>query len=122
VKRNLIIITMTLLLVGCSNNILVKNINGNDADELINNNNAIIIDVRSRAEYESGHIKNSINIPIDTIDLNELEELVTSKDNNIIVYCASGGRSKNAAMTIANWGYVNVYDLGSINNWEGEIE
>jgi len=113
---------MTLLLVGCSNNILVKNINGNDADELINNNNAIIIDVRSRAEYESGHIKNSINIPIDTIDLNELEELVTSKDNNIIVYCASGGRSKNAAMTIANWGYVNVYDLGSINNWEGEIE
>lgn len=121
-KRILIIITMTLLLVGCSNNILVKNISGNEANELINNNNAIIIDVRSSAEYESGHIKNSINVPIDTIDLIKLEELSPSKDNNIIVYCASGGRSKNAAMMIANFGYVNVYDLGSINNWEGEIE
>ena len=83
---------------------------------------SIIIDVRTIEEYDSGHIKGSINIPIDTIELEKLEQVISSKENNIIVYCRSGNRSKKAAQLLVDLGYTNVYDLGSINNWNGGIE
>ncbi len=54
---------------------------------------AIILDVRSKAEYQGGHIKGSINIPVDTLN-NNLSKL--KKDKPIITCCASGMRSASA--------------------------
>ena len=54
---------------------------------------AIILDVRSKGEYQSGHIKGSINIPLDTLN-NNLNKL--KKDKPIITCCASGMRSASA--------------------------
>lgn len=78
----------------------------------------IMIDVRTKEEYESGHIENAINIPYDDINNKTLKK---QKNINIIVYCQSGNRSKTAANTLIKLGYKNVYDLGSINNWNEEL-
>ena len=121
-RKIVIIIVMTMLLVGCSGEISFVSINGDEALKLVNEEQSIIIDVRTKEEYDSGHIKGSINIPIDTIELEKLEQVISSKENNIIVYCRSGNRSKKAAQLLVDLGYTNVYDLGSINNWNGGIE
>lgn len=121
-KKIIVSLISIVLLVGCSSTISFTTINMEEALRLINEEQAIMIDVRSIQEYESGHIKNSINIPVDTIELNKLEKVISSKEANIIVYCRSGNRSKQAAQILIDLGYINVYDFGSINNWNGDIE
>jgi rhodanese-related sulfurtransferase len=78
---------------------------------------AIIVDVRSKGEFASGHIKNSINIPVDQLS-NNLSRL-KDKSKPIITCCASGMRSASAANILKNAGYVEVFNGGgwmSLNN------
>ena len=72
---------------------------------------AIILDVRSKSEYTSGHIKGSINIPVDQL----VKNLSKLKDRNktIITCCASGSRSSMAKSILKSNAYVNVYNGGS---------
>ncbi len=78
---------------------------------------AVILDVRSKSEYDGGHIKDSINIPVDQLQKN-LSKL-KDKDKTIITCCASGMRSASAKSILQNNGYKNVYNGGgwsSLNN------
>jgi rhodanese-related sulfurtransferase len=94
-----------------------KTIDSNEAMDLINNK-AIVIDVRTSDEYNTGHIEDSINIPVDNIN-----SINYGKDTTIIVYCATGMRSANAAQTLINLGYTNVYNLdGGLINWGFDLE
>lgn len=70
---------------------------------------SILLDVRSQEEYDLGHIKNSINLPLDTLRCS-LHELDIHKD--VVVYCASGIRSYNAEQILRNAGY-------SVKNLDG---
>lgn len=70
---------------------------------------ATILDVRSIAEYGSGHVKGSINIPLDELPRN-LDKL--QKDKPVIACCASGGRSASAKAILKANGY-EVYNGGS---------
>jgi len=72
---------------------------------------AIILDVRSKSEYADGHIKGSINIPVDilTNNLNRLK----GKDTPIITCCASGIRSARAKSFLQEAGFLIVHDGGS---------
>lgn len=81
----------------------------------------IILDVRRRDEFESGHIPNAINIPNEMIGAGEIREL-PEKDQLIYVYCRSGNRSKQAASKLVSMGYSNVVEFGGILDWEGEVE
>ncbi len=83
------------------------------AKNLIYNGNTFLVDVRSEAEYNGGHIEGAISIPLDEID-----DIKLAKNINLIVYCRSGSRSKSAALKLLDLGYVNVYDLGSMDNWK----
>ena len=76
--------------------------------------NAIIIDVRTEEEYLSGNLTDSINIPLDILEDNI--KLYANYDREIIVYCQSGVRSKQAAELLLDMGYKYVYDLGAISN------
>lgn len=71
---------------------------------------AIIIDVRSKGEYNSGHIQNSLNIPVDALRQN----LGKLKDKNqiIITCCASGMRSASAKSILKANGFSEVYNGG----------
>ncbi|RRQ46666.1 rhodanese-like domain-containing protein [Chryseobacterium sp. SC28] len=78
---------------------------------------AVILDVRSKSEYTSGHIKNAINIPVNELQ-NNLSKL-KNKDQPIITCCASGMRSASAKSILQNNGYKNVHNGGgwiSLNN------
>ena len=79
--------------------------------------NVYVVDVREVEEYNSGHIKNSINVPLGSLMTIDLD-----KRAKIIVYCRSGNRSKTAKKLLEDFGYTDVYDMGGINNWPYTIE
>ena len=73
-------------------------------------NGAIILDVRSKEEFASGHVKGAINIPVDHLrgNLNKLE----NKNKPIITCCASGMRSASAKALLISMGFTEVYNGG----------
>lgn len=71
---------------------------------------AIILDVRSKSEFESGHIKGSINIPVDQLQNNFAK--LKDKNKFIITCCASGMRSGSAKTILSKNGYTNVHNGG----------
>ncbi|BBF45223.1 rhodanese domain protein [Lachnospiraceae bacterium KM106-2] len=83
--------------------------------------NFVIVDVRSASEYEAGFIPGAINVALESIGAECPKEL-PDRDQEILVYCRSGVRSKMAAEKLANLGYSNVYEFGGIINWDGEVE
>jgi len=105
VKKNLIVLVLCFLLSGCNSSYAKL-----DIETLMKENEYIIIDVRTKEEYEQSHIVDAINIPYDLID----ENINLDKDNIIFVYCKSGGRSQIAYNNLTNLGY-EVYDLGAFS-------
>lgn len=107
-KKITLILLMVISLftvIGCSTKKKTNTI-----DEIISKNNYIIVDVRTKEEYEVSHVKGSINIPYDQID----ENTNLDKSKTIIVYCRSGNRSSKAYDTLKSLGY-DVYDLGAFD-------
>lgn len=80
---------------------------------------AIILDVRSSGEYLGGHVKGSINIPVDQLNKN----LSKLKDKNkpIITVCASGMRSASAKSILKSNGYTQVYNGGSWGSLQNKL-
>lgn len=83
--------------------------------------NYVILDARTQAEYDAGHIPGATLIPHDTVAATA-EDALPNKDQLILVYCRSGNRSKQASQTLVDLGYANVVEFGGINNWPYEIE
>ena len=71
---------------------------------------AIVIDLRTTEEYSRGHIKNSVNIPIDRLD--KSLDLLNDKEKTIITCCASGMRSEKAKKILKKLEYFQVYNGG----------
>jgi len=91
------------------------------ADQLKNDENAFVLDVRTPEEVEEGYIQNATNIDIYLGQdfLNEIEKLDKSK--NFYVYCRSGNRSAQACAIMNSVGIENTFNLeGGFMNWEGE--
>ena len=80
----------------------------------------ILLDVRTKEEYETGHIKDSKLMPVDTLKEESVKSLL-DKDATIYVYCRSGNRSVTAANILVEQGYKNVYNLGGISNWPYDV-
>ena len=83
----------------------IKNIDPESAQQYINDNECFLLDVRTVAEFESGHLENATNIPILELHLRTHE---VPNDKEIIVYCAHGVRSGKAAHYLMGHGYHNV--------------
>lgn len=80
---------------------------------------AIILDVRSKGEYAGGHIKGSVNIPVDQLG-NNLQKL-KDKAKPIITCCASGMRSASAKSILKSNGYTEVYNGGGWSSLQNKI-
>jgi phage shock protein E len=80
---------------------------------------AIILDVRSKGEYNSGHIKGSINIPDDQLRNNYGK--LKNKEKPIITCCASGMRSASAKGLLKSNGYLEVYNGGSWGSLQNKL-
>ena len=102
-KKILITIILCLTLCGCSSTEEEL-----DLETVMKENEYIIVDVRTKEEYEEAHLVDAINIPYDEID----KDTDLDKDKVILVYCRSGNRSGIAYDTLTDLGYT-VYDLGA---------
>ena len=124
VKIPILIILVILFLAGCSQEVSkvgYKQISTEEAVTMMSEEaNYIILDVRTPEEYESGHIKDAINIPNETIGSNEIAEL-PDKGQLIMIYCRSGNRSKQASEKLVRLGYTNIVEFGGINTWTDEL-
>jgi len=80
---------------------------------------AVIVDVRSKGEYSSGHIKGSMNIPLDQLadNLHKLKD----KEKPIITCCASGMRSGSAKSLLHSHGYKTVHNGGGWSSLQHKI-
>lgn len=98
-----------------------QKIDAQEAKEIIDNNDDIIIlDVRTLSEFNSGHIKGAVCLPNESITDQPLDEL-PDKKQEILIYCRSGNRSEQAARKLLKLGYQNVKDFGGIIDWPYEI-
>ena len=81
----------------------------------------IILDVRTQEEYEGGYIKGAILFPSQEVNEETAAQKLPDKEQTILIYCSSGGRSKKVAQQLADMGYTNIYEFGGINSWPYEV-
>ena len=94
-----------------------RKISAEEAKKILDENaGAILLDVRTEAEFKDAHIRGAIQLPLNEIEKKAAEKL-PDKNAVILVYCRSGVRSKTAANTLISMGYTNVYDIGGIIGW-----
>ena len=99
-----------------------KSISQKEAKAMMDNGGVVVLDVREQSEYDSGHIKGAVLLPLGTINADTAAKAVGSKDTAVLVYCRSGNRSKKAAAVLAKLGYTAVYEIGGITTWPYGIE
>ena len=88
------------------------------ATQLINREDALVLDVREPGEYGAGHILGARNLPLANVDQRGAE-LAKRKDRPVIVYCDSGNRSGKAAAALKALGYTRVLNLaGGLPAWQ----
>lgn len=75
-----------------------------------------ILDVRTKEEFDEKHIEGAILIPNEEIG-NKPPSQLPDKNAEILIYCRSGNRSRQAAEKLISMGYTNVKDFGGINDW-----
>ena len=98
------------------------NITAEEAKQIMDSEeDYIILDVRTQDEYDQGHIPGAIVISHDEI-VEKAEEVLTDKDQLILIYCRSGRRSKLAAEALVELGYTNIMEFGGIIDWPYEVE
>lgn len=90
-------------------------ITGAQAKELVSAG-ALLLDVRTAAEFGAGHLPGAKNIPVSELG-GRLGEVGTNKARAVVVYCASGTRSAMARTVLRRSGYEVVFNLGSMTRW-----
>lgn len=124
-KKNITLTTLILpiLLFAQGKNMNFRKISQEEAKSIMDSqNNIIILDVRTRQEFSSGHIPNAIVIPVEELtSSNEMPNELKDKKKTILVYCRSGRRSTMAAQHLANMGYENILEFGGITTWPYSI-
>ena len=127
-KKLIWILLIILLLTACGQvtqkdqGAVYVNITAQEAKEIMDTQEGyIILDTRTREEYDEKHIPGAILIPHDGI-MEKAENILTDKDQLILVYCRSGRRSKLAAEDLVKLGYTHIKEFGGIIDWPYEVE
>ena len=89
---------------------------------MLDKGGVVLLDVREQDEYDSGHIKGAVLLPLGTITANTAAMAIENKDTPVLVYCRSGNRSKKASAALAKLGYKNIYEIGGITSWPYGVE
>lgn len=130
IKRRLLSVAAALVFLfmvsGCKSEeeqlIEYKQISQKEAKEIMDSmEEYVILDVRTKEEYDEKHIPGALFIPNEEIQKRAEAELL-DKEMTILVYCRSGNRSKAASEKLVELGYTNVLEFGGINTWPYETE
>ena len=122
-KFLLLIIFIVAIFTGCGkeSNTFTE-LNPDEAEKIIQTEkNILILDVRTPEEYNIKRIPNAVLLPLEEIEIGNLEPL-KDKNQKILIYCRSGRRSKLAAKILVENGYTNVFEFGAIPDWKGEVD
>ena len=93
-------------------------VNTLEATQLINRQDALVVDVREQAEYAQSHILNARLLSLSQLEA-RIGDIEKFKDKPVIVYCASGSRSNSAAAILRKSGFSNVANLsGGFAAWQ----
>lgn len=88
------------------------------ATQLMNHQNAVLVDVREDKEFQDGHIANAVHIPLSKIN-DQAQRLDKYKKRPIIAYCRTGSRSGSACSRLQKHGFESVYNLrGGLMAWQ----
>ena len=127
-KKLLFLILAVMLLTACAHTkendqeAAYMNITAEEAKAIMDTEQGyVILDTRTREEYDQGHIPGAIVISHEEI-ADKAENVLTDKDQLILVYCRSGRRSKIAAEALVELGYTNIKEFGGIIDWPYEVE
>ena len=93
-------------------------ISAEEAYEMMASQEVVVVDVRTREEYDGGHIENAVLVPNES---SEMPETLPDKEATLLIYCRSGRRSKDAAQKLLALGYQSVYDFGGVIDWPYEL-
>lgn len=90
------------------------------AIKLINQQDAVVLDIRDDGERKGGYIADSIHIPLRQLG-EQVSKLEKYRDRPVVAYCRSGARSMSAASLLRRQGFEQVYNLaGGVMAWESE--
>ena len=127
-KKWMFVILAAMLLTACGQDqegdreAVYMNITAEEAKQIMDSQEGyVILDVRTQEEFNQGHIPGAILIP-DTEIEGKAEEILTDKDQLILVYCRSGRRSKLASEALVKRGYTNIREFGGIIQWPYDVE
>ena len=127
-KKLVFLLLAVMLLTACGQDkendqeAVYVNITAEEAKQIMDTKEGyIILDVRTQEEYDQGHIPDAIVISHEEIT-EKAEDVLTDKDQLILVYCRSGRRSKLAAEALVELGYTNIKEFGGIIDWPYEME
>ena len=127
-KKLVFLLLAVMLLTACGQDkendkgAVYVNITAEEAKQIMDSEEGyIILDVRTQEEYDQGHIPGAIVISYEEIP-DKAEEVLTDKNQLILVYCRSGRRSKIAAEALVELGYTNIKEFGGIIDWPYETE
>jgi rhodanese-related sulfurtransferase len=123
--KMLSILSIVFLFLSCSTSsttltaqTINKKVSKTEFVELMKKTGAQLIDVRTPREFSNGFIEGAKNIDYNG-DSFEKQMKKLDKTKPVLVYCAAGGRSENAAELLQEWGFKEVYDLeGGYNGWK----
>lgn len=132
-KRFIILLLLAICLCGCSpaaenteeetdRMAVYTQISPEEAKEMMDEQEVLILDVREENEYKGGHVPGAKLLVLDSINEETAAAVIPAKDTTTLVYCRSGRRSKIASQQLADMGYTNVYEFGGIIEWPYEIE
>ena len=120
-----LIFAMLLVLTGCGGTAeenTYQQITQEEAKNMMDTQEAIVLDVREQDEVDAGHIPGAVLLPVGTITKDTAATVIPELDSVVLVYCRSGNRSKKASQALVDLGYTGIYEFGGINTWPYEVE
>ena len=114
VTKIILIVVAALVIAFLALRMSAARVTGPDARTLVAGG-ALLVDVRTKREFDGGHIGGAVNIPVQEL-IGRMDEL-GERDRDVVVYCQSGGRSAIAKRVLESSGFRRVHDLGAIGNW-----
>ena len=120
-----LIFAMLLVLTGCGGTAeenTYQQITQEEAKNMMDTQEAIVLDVREQDEFDAGHIPGAVLLPVGTITNDSAAAMTPERCSVVLVYCRSGNRSKKASQALVDLGYTGIYEFGGINTWPYEVE
>ena len=120
-----LMLAMLLVFTGCGGTAAentYQQITQEEAKNMMDTQEAIVLDVREQDEFDAGHIPGAVLLPVGTITKDTAATVIPELDSVALVYCRSGNRSKKASQALVDLGYTGIYEFGGINTWPYEVE